>query len=172
MYQRLLLGMVILVMVSACGSAGAPAPTPTTAADALAVEDPWVRPSIDGMGGMNSMGDAAEEGDGMQMAGSNSAAYMTIRNAGANVDRLILAESDVAQAVELHIGEMVDGVMSMRKVEGIEVPAGGTAELAPGGLHIMLINLTRELNPGDMVNLRLTFENAGVREVQATVREP
>jgi len=59
----------------------------------------------------------------------------------------------------------------MAPVTAIAVPAGGEATLAPGGLHIMLIDLTRELTPGDEVTLTLTFEKAGDITVTAVVRE-
>jgi hypothetical protein len=64
-----------------------------------------------------------------------------------------------------------DGVMSMHPVEAIDVPAGSEAVLKPGGLHVMLIGLTRDLKVGEKVVVKLTFEKAGERVVEAEVRE-
>jgi copper(I)-binding protein len=61
----------------------------------------------------------------------------------------------------------------MRQVEGgIDIPANGQVELKPGGFHVMLIGLTRDLNVGDSVQLTLTFEKAGQIPVTAQVRQP
>jgi periplasmic copper chaperone A len=102
----------------------------------------------------------------------NGAAYMILRNSGDTADRLVKAESDVAGAVELHKSSMEGGVMKMAPVENIEVPAKGQAELKPGGLHVMLIGLKRELKAGEKVRLKLQFEKAGMQEIEAEVRKP
>ncbi|MCK5427980.1 MAG: copper chaperone PCu(A)C, partial [Anaerolineales bacterium] len=107
-----------------------------------------------------------------QMDGGNSAAYMTIANKGRQADRLVTVKSDAAQAVEIHISEMVDDVMTMHQVDGVDVPAGGQVELKPGGLHIMLIGLSRDLKAGDQVSLSLGFEKSGEIKVEAEVRAP
>lgn len=100
----------------------------------------------------------------------NSAAYMILRNSGSAPDRLVKAESDVAKAVEIHKTTMEGGVMKMAPVESIEIPARGQAELKPGGSHVMLIDLNRELKPGEKIKLKLYFEKAGTQEVEAEVR--
>ena len=88
------------------------------------------------------------------------AAWLTIRNTG-EADRLIGAESPAADRVELHTHIHDGGVMMMRKVEGIDVPAGGRAALRPGGDHLMLFGLKGKLSPGDRFPLTLVFEKAG-----------
>lgn len=108
---------------------------------------------------------------GMGMGGVNSAVYMTIRNPGAQADRLLKAESDAANVVELHNVANNNGVMSMFPVEAVEVPARGEAILKPGSYHVMLIDLTRDLAVGDTVSVTLTFEQAGPLTVTAAVRE-
>ena len=105
-------------------------------------------------------------------ATGNSAAYMILRNGGEAADRLLKAESDVAEAVELHKSTMDGGMMKMAPVENVEVPAKGQAELEPGGLHVMLIGLKRELKPDEKIKLRLQFEKGGTQEVEAVVRNP
>lgn len=102
----------------------------------------------------------------------NGAAYMILRNSGDAADRLVKAESDVAGAVELHKSSMEGGMMKMAPVENIEVPAKGQAELKPGGLHVMLIGLKRELKAGEKIKLKLQFEKAGMQEIEAEVRKP
>ena len=105
-------------------------------------------------------------------SGSNSAAYMIITNNSSDPDRLTRAESDVAQSTELHKSENVDGVMTMRPVDAVEIPAGGAAELQPGGIHVMLVGLTRDLKAGEKVQIILEFEKAGKIAVEAEVRAP
>jgi hypothetical protein len=104
--------------------------------------------------------------------GDITAAYMTLRNLGNEGDRLLSARSDIAQTVELHISEMENGVMQMRPVPYIEVPAKGEVELKPGGYHMMLIGLTRTLSPGEKATLILIFEKAGEITIESEVRAP
>ena len=94
---------------------------------------------------------------------ASGAAFMVIRNHADTDDRLIAAQSDVAERIELHTHkEDAAGVMRMIEVEeGFVIPAGGTHELARGGDHVMFLGLTRPLAQGDSVTLTLTFENGG-----------
>lgn len=91
--------------------------------------------------------------------GGNGAAYLTLTNHGA-ADRLVGVTSDLAEAAEIHSMETKDGIMEMRKLDGLDVPAGGTVELKPGGLHIMLIKPTG-LKAGTSGTVTLVFEVAG-----------
>ena len=88
-------------------------------------------------------------------------AYMTIVNSGATADRLLRAESSVAARVELHTVIKEGDVMRMREVPGIDVPANGKAMLAPGGFHVMLMELKAPLKAGDTAPITLVFEKAG-----------
>lgn len=98
------------------------------------------------------------------------AGYFTIDNAGAEADRLIGAASDVAPTVELHTMTTENGVMKMQHLEdGIEIPAGGSVSLAPGGLHVMFIGLTQLFLEGECVEVTLTFEKAGELPIQLSV---
>lgn len=155
--------VILVVMAAACGSGG-------TSRATIEVQNPWARAATAmGAGGHTGMATPAAEMEGM---GSNSAAYMILKNNSSTADRLIGAESDVAEAVELHISEMKGEVMTMRQIEYVEVPANGNAELKPGGMHIMLIGLKQDLKPGDKINLTLVFEKAGRINVEAEVRAP
>lgn len=104
-------------------------------------------------------------------AGANATGggFLTIRNTGTAPDRLLSASSPVARRVELHSMTMDGAVMRMRAVETIPVPANGTVQLAPGGLHIMLIGLTQPLVQGGRAPLTLRFERAGEVQVELTV---
>lgn len=95
--------------------------------------------------------------------------YLTISNAGAVADRLVAAASPVAARVELHRSVMKGGMMRMEPVDGIDVPAGGRATLAPGGYHLMLVGLKKALKEGMRVPLTLTFAKAGKVEIEMKV---
>jgi hypothetical protein len=94
---------------------------------------------------------------------------MIIHNHGSGPDRLVAASTAAAGRTELHRHVMTDGVMKMRSVAAIDVPAGGTAELKPGGLHVMMIGLEAPLVEGTRVPLTLTFERAGTVTVELAV---
>jgi hypothetical protein len=98
------------------------------------------------------------------------AAYMRIANGGAGPDRLIAARSPAAGRVEIHEMRMEGDIMRMRELEGgLDLPAGATVELNPGGYHIMLIDLARPLARGAKVPMTLTFARAGVVTVELAV---
>lgn len=96
--------------------------------------------------------------------------FMTLKG-GAQADRLVSGSTSVAERVELHTMSMDGNVMRMRQVDGIDIPAGQTVSLAPGGLHVMFMGLKDELKPGTKVPLTLTFEKAGTVQVQVEVRD-
>ena len=103
-------------------------------------------------------------------SGQTGAVFLRIRNEGTAPDRLIAAEApDIAERVELHVHEQDGDVMRMRKVDGIEIAPGGTAEFAPGHAHLMLIALTRRLVEGNRFTLFLIFARAGLVEVEVGV---
>ncbi len=101
--------------------------------------------------------------------GGQGAGFVTIRNAGA-ADRLLSASTPAAGRTELHTMLRDGDIMRMRQVEAIVVPAQGAVTLAPGGLHVMLIGLTRPLAVGESVPLTLVFERAGEVTVNLAVQ--
>jgi hypothetical protein len=115
----------------------------------LVIDNPWARESVTRTG----------------------AAYLTVRNGGDAADRLVGVASEVADRAALHSSVVQDGVMRMRPVDAVEVPAGGEAVLEPGGLHVMLIGLKAPLEEGDSFALRLVFEDAGEVEVVTTIED-
>lgn len=74
--------------------------------------------------------------------------------------RLIAVESDAAKHVEVHEMAMQDDVMKMRQVPAIALPAGQPVDLKPGGYHVMLIDLARQITPGDHIDVTLIVEDA------------
>ena len=100
----------------------------------------------------------------------NSAVFMTLTNASKQPRALVAAQSAAAKTVELHTNVDDNGVMRMRKIERIEVPAGGSVQLKPGGLHVMLIGLNGDLAAGGKVALDLSFDDGSHAQVQAPVR--
>ncbi len=90
--------------------------------------------------------------------GSVSAAYMQIKST--SPVKLVKVETPIAGNVEIHNMSMKDGVMEMKAVDAIDVPANKMVALKPGGYHVMLMMLAASINKGDSVPLKLTFEGA------------
>ena len=100
-------------------------------------------------------------------------AYLAVANDGDIDDRLLGLQSDVAERVEIHEMRMDGDVMRMRQVAGgLPVPAHGRLVLAPGGQHLMLIGLKRQLAEGDRFQLTLQFARAGPVRANVVVLAP
>ncbi|MBB4953428.1 uncharacterized protein YcnI/copper(I)-binding protein [Agrobacterium vitis] len=96
--------------------------------------------------------------------------YVTVANSGKADDRLVSVSSPNAVNVELHEMSMSNNVMKMRKVDGgLEVKAGGTLEMKPGGYHLMFMGVKKPFAAGEMVPVTLTFEKAGSVEMMLPV---
>ncbi len=100
-----------------------------------------------------------------------SGGYFKLTNKGA-ADRLLSASSPAAGTAEIHSMTMDGNVMKMRQVDAIELAAGQTGELKPGGYHLMLMGLKAPLKAGDQFPLTLKFEKAGEVVVTVKVEEP
>jgi len=88
--------------------------------------------------------------------------YLTIENKGPTADRLTGGSAEIAGKVQVHEMAINNGVMTMRPVDrGLVIEPGKTVKLAPGGLHLMLLDLKSPLKQGDKVPLTLEFEKAG-----------
>ena len=88
--------------------------------------------------------------------------YLTIENKGSAPDRLIRGSGAIAGKVEVHEMAMNNGVMTMRELDkGLTIDPGKTVKFAPGGYHLMLMDLKNPLKQGDKVPLTLEFEKAG-----------
>ena len=97
----------------------------------------------------------------------NGAAYLTIVSPVA--DRLTAISTPEAKTAELHNMTMEGGVMKMRPLAAVDLPAGQPVTLKPGGTHIMLMGLTQPLKQGDTFALTLSFEKAGSKQVAVAV---
>lgn len=128
------------ILLASCKAASGP--------PAVSVDDAWARATVPG-----------------QMA---SAAYFTIRNSGGG-DTLLSVTSPQADA-SLHTTSMDKGVMRMRPLAKLDVPANSSVTLKPGGMHVMLMHLKQPLSAGSSVELDLKFEKSGERQVQVPVR--
>ena len=122
------------------------------------------------MGSMD-MGTASPGSMDMGSTVTTDAVYFTIHNTGKQDDQLVSASSDVAGAVELHQSVMDNGVMTMKPIQSISVPAGGSVEFKPGGYHVMLIGMRRDLNVGDQFEVTLNFKVAGAVKVEVEVQQ-
>ncbi len=146
-YITLLVLLMAVTMITACGATS----TQESSVPKITVTELWSRPS--------------------PMKAGNGAVYMVLTNEGGEDDALISAKSDVSEVVELHETKMEGDMMKMQPVSKIEVPAGGSARLEPGGLHVMLINLKQELVEGEKVTLTLNFEKSDPITIEAEIRE-
>ncbi|MGA2565121.1 MAG: copper chaperone PCu(A)C [Steroidobacteraceae bacterium] len=96
-------------------------------------------------------------------------AYFEIVNSGA-ADTLTAIQSPVAERVEMHSMRIDAGVMQMRPVASVQVPAGARVSFRPGGLHAMLMELKEPLKEGQRFPLTLVFEHAGPIRIEALVQ--
>ncbi len=156
--MRLLLTAAFAALALA-GCAEPPAPantgpesatTPAATVVALSVADGWTRATP---------------------AGATAAGgFFTINNPTAETDRLVSVASARSPRVEMHEMANANGVMQMRQVQAIDVPSTGTVQLAPGGLHLMFMDLPAGFAVGETVPVQLTFERTGVVNVNLEVR--
>ena len=120
--------------------------------DEVILQDAWARPGFEG---------------------DNSAVYLTIMNPTDLRDGLIGAVSDVAAVTEIHLSQMDDaGTMTMERQDLVIIPANGSVELSPGGLHVMLVNLVKDLSVGDTFPITLEFQRAGDTTIEVEVKQP
>ena len=126
-------------------AAGAPAAAPTVAefkAGDITIDQPWSRATP----------------KGAPVAGG----YMVIHNNGKTEDRLIGGSFADAGKVQVHEMSRDGGIMKMRELpNGLAIPPGGSVTLDPDGTHLMLMDLKRQLMPGDIVKGELDFDHAG-----------
>lgn len=99
--------------------------------------------------------------------------FLTVINHGDAADRLVAITSPVSGDVQLHDMVIENDVMKMRHLpDGIEIPAGATVELKPGGLHVMFFAPKAPFKEGDRIAATLTFEKAGAVDVTFNVEAP
>ena len=151
------LPLVLALALAACQADDATDPVSTDDADAeVAAEAP---PLVD----------VTEPFAPAAPAGGTAGVFLSV-TAGLDAVSLVGARTDVAERTELHESYATeDGLRGMREVDALDVAAGETVRLAPGGTHVMLMNLARELAPGDTLDLELDFARAGAVPVRVPV---
>lgn len=139
-----------LALTAACllGAFTLPAAAQNYKAGDIAVSHPWSRATVPG-----------------QPSGGG---FVRLENGGKD-DKLIAVRSDVSATAEIHTMDMRDNVMRMRQVDGVALPAGKTVNFAPGGYHIMFMQLKAPLKAGSSFPATLVFEKAGEVKVDFKV---
>jgi copper(I)-binding protein len=122
-----------------------------TAGEGVLIKDPYVRAVPPGQ--------------------PNSASFMALHNQSAKLHHLVGASSNIAELVEIHTHTMEEGMMRMRQVEKIALPAGETVTLKPGGLHVMLIGLKKKLVPDEEIDMVLEFSDGSTQQVTMPVKK-
>lgn len=143
------LASALLLALSIGGALGTPASAQKAETARVTIATPWSRATP----GNSKIG----------------VAFLEVQARKGHADKLLSASSPVAGVVELHTHTSDNGVMRMRRIDAIDVPAGGKAVLKPGGLHLMLMNLKHPLKEGDKIDLTLVFEKAGKIAVKVPV---
>ena len=118
--------------------------------DKVKINDPWVRPSSEGMA---------------------TALYFTIENSSEEADTLYKVESVISKRVEIHETYQSGDMMGMREVEMIVIQPNSSFELKPGSHHIMVMKLIRDIPIGDEVEFTLHFKRAGEINITAKARK-
>lgn len=170
--SRAIVVAMALLMVAVVAVGCETADDRAQAAPRISVEDAWAREAMADGGSTMAGQHGAASPEAHAPAGATSAIYLTIRNDGGEADSLVSAGTAVATKAELHESRIEGGVARMQPVDAIEIPAGDAVELRPGGLHIMLIGLTQDLDVGDTFEVELTFSRSGVLTVPVSVRTP
>ena len=116
----------------------------------LLFEDAWARATIGGS--------------------TVSAVYLAITNRSDAPARLVGADAERAEQAMVHRSVVEDGLMKMRHLDAVEIPAGATVRLEPGGMHVMLMGVSPRLDAGERLFVTLRFERAGEVKLAIPVR--
>lgn len=132
-----------VVLISACSPQGREAD--------IIIDSPWIRETPPGR--------------------TVAAGYLKVSNNGAQARALVKADSPAASRVEMHSMVNADGMMRMRQIDRLDIPAGSSVSLEPGGLHLMLFDIETAA-VGHHIPMTLTFDDGWQIEVRFPVRRP
>jgi len=99
------------------------------------------------------------------------AGYMTIRNARADAISIIAIRSDAFSSVEIHRTIAEDGMMRMEAVPTLVIEPDSTVKLAPGGLHLMMMNPAEPTKPGDVLQIVIELDDGSTQNLNMTVKK-
>ena len=98
------------------------------------------------------------------------AAYMTLHNPTTSQQRIVALHSEAFASVEIHHTVMQDGMMRMQQLPDLSIAAGETVQLAPGGLHLMLIQPAEPTEPGQTHRIEIEFDDGSRQQLQLMVK--
>lgn len=148
--SSLILVPILLLTLTACDKQNDTATDSPKASDVVNVNEPYIRAMPPGQ--------------------AVTAMFLNLENTSDDSHALVQAESEVSEDVELHQHKMQDGMMKMGQVEQIELAPNTSTALAPGGYHIMLINLKKDLDVGENVDVNLVFKDGSSLLIQVPVK--
>ena len=99
------------------------------------------------------------------------AGYMKLENTSAKSLSIVAVKSDIFMHVDIHETVEKNGMMTMQPLSPLPIPAGTTVELAPGGIHLMMMQPKETLKPGDQVSITLQFDDDSSQTLQMTVKK-
>ncbi len=184
------LALLVPVLLAGCGNDDETADETTTTTEeatstAPEVSDVWAR-QVQDRGAVYMVIKGGSEADALtkaevpaDIAGTVEIHETVMADEGSSTT---MGEMGSEESTTTTMGDMAGGEgssttmgeamqMEMKPVDKIDIPAGGTVELKPGGYHVMLLDVKKTLNPGDTFDVTLTFEKAGTQTVTAEVRE-
>jgi copper(I)-binding protein len=118
--------------------------------DKIKIKDAWIRPSSENMA---------------------TALYFTIENSSTKADTLFQVDCDFTGKVEIHETYSQGDMMGMRKVDFIIIDSKSSFEFKPGGYHVMLMKLKKDINVGDEEKFTLHFKQAGELKITAQAKK-
>ena len=118
--------------------------------DDMVIKDQWIRPGAEKMA---------------------TALYFTLENNGGEADTLFAVETDIAKMVQMHETYSNGDVMGMKEIGEIIIEPKSSVKLEPGGKHIMVMKLRRDIKNGDEIEFKLYFKQAGEKIITVPVRK-
>jgi copper(I)-binding protein len=115
----------------------------------IIIKDQWIRPGAEKMA---------------------TALYFTVVNKGSEADTLYAVETDIAKMVQIHETYSNGDVMGMREIGNITIEPESSVKLEPGGMHIMVMRLKKDINKGDEIEFKLQFRKAGEITISAKAK--